>query len=1142
MDQDYQKLISRLKRAYYRHIGLEMARRFLVVLSVLFLWLLGLAVLEWIMNLTGDVRKGILTASGLLVLGGLLWVLVFPWFNQPFHPEWMARKIGLAFDSIQDRLLNAVQLFTSADSTNAFTREELKSLSELCRPLDFNRAISPQFLKNYLLLFGSLCLVSTLIFFSFQEPLQAAMVRLWRADKNFVVKPAYRLESLSGQQTVVKRQPVSLGFQLSTSLQDSSLPLRVKQAQVRLFDEQDFLQQEITVYPDSSGRFFHTVSSVRESGFYNARVIMEDRTEVISLKFPIKVLEPGSLEWFQVKVYPPAYSGLSKQLLEKNVGDVSVLKGTKLTINGQINRPLPTFSIVFNDSLKKTLTSEAREFQTSFRVYKPMAYQFRIEDTLAELSKTSPQYDLSILRDSPPELEMLSPTSLSIDLPRSLILTVEGLVSDDYGISSIKLWHRLAHSEFGKAQDSYQAISIPKQKPSGSDKMSGAAQIRFLYNWSLADRLLTAGDKFEFYIEVLDNDNISGPKSTRSGVFTLSFPALDELFARAETNEKEMLEAFENQKKKAKKIQDELRELDSRLKQTSKTNWQEKKQLKDIQEKQQKALDEAQALAEKLEQFKRVMEENQLATKETLDKYQEIQQLLDQLGNSEFIKAREQLNKALSRLNEADIRKALENMDQAQLNLNESLDRTLKLLKRMKIDRQLDELLQRATDMIDKQRQVQKETRKLSGDSPQEQSGRLIQNQDQIQEMHQHYQRSLEKLSKAFEDYDEPERMPQSDLDLLNQKQKQQNLTKDLDALKNQLQNNAPQQAAQSQQQVLQKMLSQRSMIQKMKTKASMLDMAFLVAYLKKLVHEALELSVRQESLLSRVEQQPHRLSSDSLQFQLSKDQTELKELLQHLESKTKAIGNQSAQLEQQLIQLTRLAGLHMEKSVSLIRAGYRLNITREMTQSMTKLNVYADRLSGILGKLMLQKPKPGQGGGSSQQDKLRQMASEQGQLNKETMGMQAGQAMPTPERLDQMAARQRLLQKQLRELQARAAQEGQGGQKALGDLNRMAEDMARSAQSLQQNQLNPELVERQQRILSRLLDAAMAIQKEGFQKEREATAARDIQTPGAPNSLMEEEKSRVRQAMETFNFNDFNEDFREIIRNYYKKIEKQLN
>ena len=94
------------------------------------------------------------------------------------------------------------------------------------------------------------------------------------------------------------------------------------------------------------------------------------------------------------------------------------------------------------------------------------------------------------------------------------------------------------------------------------------------------------------------------------------------------------------------------------------------------------------------------------------------------------------------------------------------------------------------------------------------------------------------------------------------------------------------------------------------------------------------------------------------------------------------------------------------------------------------------------------------------------------------------------------MAAEQEAIRRGLEEAMQKL---GQGGG-TLGQLGDTGEDMKKVAEDLRGGRLNQETVDRQQRILSRLLDAPRSVEKRDYSRRRTSRPGVDVvrSSPGA--------------------------------------------
>lgn len=183
--------------------------------------------------------------------------------------------------------------------------------------------------------------------------------------------------------------------------------------------------------------------------------------------------------------------------------------------------------------------------------------------------------------------------------------------------------------------------------------------------------------------------------------------------------------------------------------------------------------------------------------------------------------------------------------------------------------------------------------------------------------------------------------------------------------------------------------------------------------------------------------------------------------------------------------------GLAMESLQNTIdamegRRGATPSPTASAEQAIADLNQLA--LMAIAGAQQMGQQGQGQSGEDVAQQ-LEELAQQQGELmNQSTqlMPMQLPQQAMS-QQLQQMSEGQQSVASDLGELS-----EEPGSEQSLGDLQQLAQEAELLARQLQEGRLTPEMLQRQERLFHRLLDAGRSLEREEFSEERES------ETPGA--------------------------------------------
>jgi hypothetical protein len=206
-----------------------------------------------------------------------------------------------------------------------------------------------------------------------------------------------------------------------------------------------------------------------------------------------------------------------------------------------------------------------------------------------------------------------------------------------------------------------------------------------------------------------------------------------------------------------------------------------------------------------------------------------------------------------------------------------------------------------------------------------------------------------------------------------------------------------------------------------------------------------------------------------------------------------------------------------------------------EQGQAMAALNRAAIQIQNALQAMM-------QGGGSgagSLMQQLQMMASQQMSINMQTQQM-GGMTSQQAAEAARLAKEQEAVRKSLEQLNREAQQSGEQ-QKLLGDLNKIAEEMKEVVRNLEQNDINPETIRKQERILSRLLDASKSMRERDYEKKRKAETGTQFvrRSPKDIDFETLEDNSRLHEELLKALEQGYSKDYQELIRKYFEELEK---
>lgn len=1133
----YEQLLERLRRVHQK----AQLKTALIGACKAVLLLCGAVLvassIEWAFRLSSAWRFALMLFIVISMFGCSVWFLLLPLIRHRFNPDEVAKALGEVFPELRDRLLNAMQVFRESPE-NPFAQKELERIATSAAPLDFNQAISFEDSQKWLIAAptgASICLL--LLWLS---PIGDGLNRVIAFQEDFTPPPPFQIVSLSKDIAITKGKDAELKFAVVPT--DSSKIFDVRRLSVKFLDENGFELQEAKMFRDSLGTFAYKLRAPEKPLTYFAE-FRELSKPIQSQKHVLTIIDRPRVQSFQVSIEPPRYSRLSAQVLEANFGDASALKGSRLSIAMKASKPIRRATLIANDTLALEMRVQNDSAFFELLLKEDFIYRFEMFDTAGIASDKGAEYRVRVMLDEPPQIRFVQPAQKQVDLPENLRLPLAMLIRDDFGFSSLGLHYRVAKSNFKQLEDAFRRIEVAMNDAVQTGE--GGMERGIFYEWNLLEQNISAGDEIEFYAEVRDNDAVSGFKPARTDLYKLRLPTLDELFADVQKEEKEILNELDKKLDETKSIQEELERIQNELRQKPRSDWQDRKAIELATEKQKQLQAQLESVEQSMSQLLEKMQDRSLVSEETLQKYEEIRQLIEELKSPELQEAQRKMEEALKQLNEQQLRDALKNLEFNEQEFQKKLERAKELLERMQIERQMDEAIKRLDDMMQKQESLQQETKQTNPENKKK-LDELKKQQEALAKEEQKLDEQLKKLAEQMEKNPKAEQLPMQELSKLKEQRSEENLQKDLQDAAKELSQSNPQQAAAKQQQAKEKMQSQKQQLSEMRQEMKRQKKQEILQALQNATQSALSLSQQQEALMEDLRQKQFAQNADVLREKMT-EQNDVKELLQQLQQEVSQIGRKSSELRQSMLSQLQKAEAEMDAAIEQLDQRNSQLSAQRMNNAMALLNEFGNQAANAMAQMMGQQgqPQPGEGGDGGEE--MEGLSEQQGNVNRETeLLFGEGREGQSPEerakRLAQLAAQQRMIQQQLQQLAKKQAEQKAKGEKSdlLGNLEKLAEEMEKAAEQLERQDLSPELKKRQQQILSRMLESTKALQKREQEEKREAKSGKNI-FKSSPSELSNEQtRNPIQDGLNRMKSQGFADDYERLIRRYYDALEKQ--
>ncbi len=1040
------------KRKFYRNMLL---RGSIFAVGLLLCVYIAYSLLEYMFYFPAFVRAFLLFSFVALVVYTFIRWIVLPVsalanLKKVLTDEQAAQRVGLYYPDIRDKLLNAIQL-QNLDRTNDLIAASITQRTGALLNFRFTDAVTYREntpLLKYVALPVFVALLIALIYPSIfvqgtQRIIHYKTHYTPQAPFQFVVQNK-SLQTFKGED-----------FKLDVSITGNAVPNEV-------YLNYNGRRQKLT--QQAGGDYSYTFKQLQKPVNFQL-----EGSGFFSDAYTLNLLLRPNLKNFEMQVAYPAYLKRKPELVQ-NTGNVTVPEGSTITWN---------FAATETDSIKLSFEAPAQHIQAKssgngFRASKQFSqsqtYSINLRNAHSR-NKEPITYQVTTIPDRSPQIsiEQFQDTALYT------FLVLGGTVSDDYGLTQLALHYRLSNDKNPSAKYNSQPLPLQPQQISQS----------YYYQWNTATLNLQPGDKLEYFVQVWDNDGLHGPKSARTRTLELKVPDKRDMQQELNAAAQSMSSQLSQTLNQANQLQKELAKSEDKMKTNRDLNWQDKKQLQDLNDKKKQLEQDISSMKEMFDQLNKKQSMLNEPNKQLAEKAQQLQQLMNDLLDPETKKLYEELEKLLQQQqpDEADMQQLLSKLDNREKNLEREIERALELFKQLQFEQKLDNISQKLEEMAKDEKQLADKTAQK-----QESNQQLQQEQKELQEEFEDVKKQLDELKDLNQKLDNP-----NSIDEQQQKQNEQSIAGQMEQSQEQLQKNQNQKASEAQEKAGEKMEQMAKQMQEMKSSASMAGMQQNLDNLRDILENLITLSFDQEELMKQFRTVNQ---SDPRFITLSQQQLNLKDNARVIEDSLVALSKKVFQIQSFVTREVGAMNQSMNNSMKELSNRNVPRATGQQQLAMTSMNNLALMLNDALkqmqqamqqmqgsmaGKQKGAKPKPG-GLGELQQ-----------QLNKKIEDLQKGgkSGKALSEELAKLAADQEALRNAMQEMEKQGQKPGESGKS--GQIGNISKMMEQSETDLVNKRLTEQTVMRQREILTRLLEAEKAAKEHELDNKRESKSAQDL-------------------------------------------------
>lgn len=1021
--------------------------------------------------------------------------------------EQAAVILGDHFGNVKDKLLNVLQLKKTVDTSQlALIEASINQKSQDISFVPFKKAIDLNKNKRYLKYALPPMLLLLFVLFAAPSLITDSTYRIINNNKDFERAAPFKMLVNNENLEVLEFED----YKLEVKVEGEQLP---NELYVNI-DNYDYRLTKV-----SANEYRYLFSNVRkntEFQIYSGRY--KNTPELL------KVLPKPRMVNFDIRLDYPGYTKVKDETVF-NSGDITVPEGTKVTwrFNAESTEEIMLRYSMKEESLTK---SGGKSFSYEKRVRQDAPYTVRLSNQHMPFGDSLSFFVRSI-KDQHPEISI---NSLQDSVEKNIFYFV-GDASDDYGLTSLNFVYQVSNDLGQTLRNNNLPINITPSE-----------QLDFDYIVDIEELDINPGEKITYYFEVYDNDKVNGSKSTKSSIQSFRQQSIEELKDEEQENEEEIKDKLDDSIQEAKDIQEELKKLREKLLQKNEPDWQDKKQLEKLLERQKN-------LQEQLENAKSANEKNMQnqqdfmqTSPEIQEKQQRLQELFEEVVKDEMKELMEQIQELMEDLGKEETLQKMEEFKMDEESLENEMERLAELYKQLEVEKELNET-------INKMDELAEELEKLSEETEKEES-----NQEELEEKQEEINEEFEELKEKMDDLMEKNDELEFPKDVPDDAPEQmEDIQEDLESSQEKLQKQENSKAASEQKKASEKMKKMSKQMQSQMMEGGSEQMQEDIETLRQLLENLVTLSFDQEGLVNSI----NRTTINTPRYiSLLQDQMKIKDDFKVVEDTLQALSKRQPDLESFVLEKVIEVKHQLAKSLTQLEDRKKPEANQSQRTTMTNLNDLAlmlsesmeqmqQQMAGMMsGSQMCQNPgnspgkKDGKDGksGSVPMDKI---SEGQDKMSEELKGMiekmKSGSGGSAKE-FAEAAAKQAALRKALEQMQEELQESGQG---ASDQLQKIIDEMDKQEVDLVNKKLDNEMLLRQQEIMTRMLEAEKAQKEREYDEKRKSTEAQEIKKviPPSLEKYIQERKAQLEEYK--YVSPEMKPYYKKLVDEYYKRLKR---
>lgn len=1086
MTNQYKQLVDKLvifKKKFYLF---QLLRGLLFFLFLFVFYFSIISLFEYFNYSSVFVRTFLFFFSLVLFVATAVWLLVIPLFKligllNSISFKKISEIISEHFSEIEDKLLNILELAEENNDNNVLVWASIDNKIEKIKLFNFSNVFNYKKLKiGFLVLILSFTAAASLNIFV-PDLFKESTHRIVNFNDVFLKPAPFTFQLINNDLSFKKGE--------SVNLQVSCVGTEVPDILYVNIGGTDYLMSaDGNIFSYKIDQLYNDIS------FYFTDLVYS------SEKYELNILPNPSILNYTVNITPPVYTGFEEEKLN-NIGDLQVPYGTDIRWNFNVV-DADTLKVVFGEN-EQVGEKQDEEFVINHQAKKNEFYSVSLKNDFFEVNDLL-KFQIEVIPDLYPEIQV---TQIRDSLNYSRFY-FKGVISDDYGFSGLRFNINVNQN------DTIRNLQI----------LNNLKEQEFYFTFDFND-IRNLGDYITYYFTVSDNDYFHNYKQTTSEVFEFNFPSYEEVVSADNQMFNELQDMVSESSKISEELQESIDELKYRSISENMSDWEKQQLMNEVLNKKNQLEDVLNQIQQKNSEMNNMMNSFTEEKADILEKQQQVEDLLNEVMTDEIKELFEEFNKLAQEFDQSQFNDMMENSDMTLDDLSQQLERNLQMLKQLKVEQKIENAAQMMEETIQKERENLSE---LANEKEYEEIQNKEEDNRDMMNSIQEEMNSANELNQSLED----------PMDLFSVDQEFNDIQEKYNEIMENLDNKRSNKSQESMSENIEMMENLNFSLNQMLENNRQQQNAENIQNLRQILDNLIFLSLNQEDILVNSSEintnDPLFNTVINLQHQISEQSAVIKDSLYALANRTPQI---SSKVNSELLKLEYSLG----KSTEELENGYISSAMVYQQNSITSINEMALFLNESLENLQQQMTQGEAGENSSQQSgqkgqmgmsKLKEaQQSLKDQLQQMIEQMKNGNGQNMSQQMGKTLIQQEMLQQMMNEL-------------LMGDeIGSSAKEQLKQAEMLnEQNRIDllnknitTEMIERQNLILDKLLDAENAEMERDVEKERESKTA-DDEFYSNPAEFFEYKQKDI-ENIENIEYNNYR------LRNYYdQKYRNYIN